>query len=140
VDQEGRDASSRFARRWADAAWAGGWHAHALDVLGHAIRLNPDDFKLFRKRGALHLICPDLRDAARGFADLRRACELSGWRPDLAGWAAELLEECGDGARAGQLLALARQAELAAARAGSGERPALDDAGDVREALPACGR
>jgi hypothetical protein len=48
MDQEGRDAPSRFARRWADAG-AGGWHA--LDVLDHAIRINPDDFKLFRKRG-----------------------------------------------------------------------------------------
>ena len=103
---------SRAARRWADAAWADGWHAHALDVLDHAILLDPEDFKLFRKRGAFHLVCPDpwLRDAVRGFADLRRACELSGWRGDLVEWAAALLAECGDGPRAEELLERARAA------------------------------
>jgi hypothetical protein len=110
---ESRDLSSRYARRWADAAWAGGWHAHALDVLDHAIHLDPEDFKLFRKRGAFHLLCPDpwLRDPRRGSADLRRACELCGWRADLVEWAAGLLEECGEGGRAEELLELARQAD-----------------------------
>ena len=112
MSDEYRAAFSRHARRWADAAWADGWHTHALDVLDHAIRLDPDDFKLFRKRGAFHLVCPDpwLRDRERGFADLRRACELSGWRGDLVGWAIELLATYGDGAHAEELLELARQA------------------------------
>src|SRR5687767_14428958 len=80
--------------------------AHAFDVLDHAIRLDPDDFKLFRKRGAFHLICPDpwLQDLGRGFADLRRACELSGWRVDLVEWASGLLAEFGDERRAEELL------------------------------------
>lgn len=103
---------ARTARRWADAAWVRGWHAHALDVLDHALWLAPDDFKLFRKRGAFYLLSPDpwLRDADRGFSDLRRACELCGWRADLVGWAAELLAECGAGALAEALAELARQA------------------------------
>jgi hypothetical protein len=131
------DAYSRFARRWADAAWAGGWHAHALDVLDHAIRLNPGDFKLFRKRGSFHLLCPDpwLRDARRGFADLRRACELCGWRADVSAWVAELLAECGEGAE--ELLELARQA------AADGDQPATayaDGAEDACEATQGCGR
>jgi hypothetical protein len=131
------DAYSRFARRWADAAWAGGWHAHALDVLDHAIRLNPDDIKLFRKRGSFHLICPDpwLRDARRGFADLRRACELCGWRPDVAAWVAELLAECG-GEGAEELLELARQA---APDDGDEFAECGGGAEDACEASPACG-
>jgi hypothetical protein len=52
----------------------------------------------------------------------------------VAGWAAELLVECGGGARAGELLALAREAELAAAGDGSGERPAF-----AKPARPAAG-
>ena len=112
MSDELRADFSRSARRWADAAWADGWHAHAFDVLDHAIRLDPDDFKLFRKRGAFHLICPDpwLQDLGRGFTDLRRACELAGWRGDLVEWASGLMAEFGDARRAEELLELARQA------------------------------
>ena len=116
MSDEFRADFSRSARRWADAAWADGWHAHALDVLDHAIWLNPDDFKLFRKRGACHLLCPDpcLRDDARGFADLLRACELSDWREDVVRWAAAVLTESGYADRADELLAeLARRGEEA---------------------------
>lgn len=111
MSDELRADISRSARRWADAAWADGWHAHAFDVLDHAIRLNPDDFRLFRKRGAFHLICPDpwLQDLGRGFTDLLRACELSGWRRDLVEWASGLLAEFGDARRAEELLERARE-------------------------------
>ena len=111
MSDELRAEFSRSARRWADAAWADGWHAHALDVLDHAIRLDPDNFKLFRKRGAFHLICPDpwLRDRERGFTDLLRACELAEWRGDLVEWASGLLAEFGNERRAEELLELARQ-------------------------------
>ena len=85
VPPDDPDAFTRHARRWADAAWERGWHAHALDVLDHAVRLHPADWKLYRKRGAFCLLCPDpaLRDPQQGYADLRRACELAGWPDDL---------------------------------------------------------
>ncbi len=91
-------AFTRHARRWADAAWVRGWHAHALDVLDHAIRLDPANYKLYRKRGVFHLTCPDatVRDEEQGFADLRRACELSGWRDDVVRWVADVLTRNGD--------------------------------------------
>jgi hypothetical protein len=100
-----RDAPSRHARRWADAAWVQGWHAHALDVLDHAIRLDPENFKLYRKRGVFHLLCPDptVRDEEQGFADLRRACELSGWRDDVVQWVAEVLTRNGNVAHAKEI-------------------------------------
>ena len=99
-------AFTRHARRWADAAWVRGWHAHALDVLDHAIRLDPDNFKLYRKRGVFHLTCPDptVRDEEQGFADLRRACELSGWRDDVARWVAEVLTGNGDALRSKEIM------------------------------------
>jgi len=101
-----REAVSRHARRWADAAWVRGWHAHALDVLDHAVRFHPDCFKLFRKRGVFYLVCPDptVRDEEQGASDLRRACELSGWREDLVQWVAGILSENGDPIRAKELL------------------------------------
>ena len=100
------NALTRAARRWADAAWERGWHAHALDVLDHAIRLDPANVKLYRKRGVFHLVCPDptVRDEEQGFADLRRACELSGWRDDVVRWVAEALTRNGDAHRANELL------------------------------------
>ena len=103
---DGPDVFTRHARRWADAAWERGWHAHALDVLDHAIRLDPDDFKLFRKRGVFHLVCPDptVRDEEQGFVDLRRACELAAWRDDLVRWVADVLTRTGDAHRANELL------------------------------------
>jgi hypothetical protein len=110
----GQDPFTRNARRWADTAWVRGWHAHALDVLDHAIRIDPDNFKLFRKRGMFHLLCPDstVRDEEQGFLDLRRACELSDWRDDLVRWVADVLIRIGDKARANELLReLAHRAE-----------------------------
>ena len=97
---------TRHARRWADAAWVRGWHAHALDVLDHAIRLDPDNFKLYRKRGVFHLTCPDatVRDEEQGFMDLRRACELAGWRDDVTRWVADVLTLNGDPLRAKEVM------------------------------------
>ncbi len=115
-----RAAFTRNARRWADAAWERGWHAHALDVLDHAIRFDADDFKLFRKRGAFNLLCPDstVRDEEQGFSDLRRACELSGWRDELVRWAAEMLADIGDKQRANELL---RERQRRSGEAAEGE-------------------
>jgi Flp pilus assembly protein TadD len=103
---EESDEVARSARRWADAAWQRGLYAHAIDVLDHAIRLCPTDFKLYRKRGAFCLLCPDpdVRDEHQGVTDLRRACELSGWRDDLVRWAAETLADAGYRAEARDLL------------------------------------
>ena len=114
------NAFTRHARRWADAAWVRGWHDHALDVLDHAIRIDPDNFKLYRKRGVFNLTCPDptVRDAEQGFADLRRACELAGWRDDLVRWVVEVLTRNGDGRRANEIM---RE------RAERGQRPTDSD-------------
>ena len=40
----------------------------------------------------------------QGFIDLRRACELSGWRDDLVRWVADLLTDNGDPLRAKELV------------------------------------
>lgn len=91
------DELTRHARRWADVVWEKGWHSHAIDVLDRAIELNPECYKLYRKRGALYLSCPDstIRDEVQGVADLRKACELAGWRNDLTRWVIGLLVEHG---------------------------------------------
>src|SRR5690554_6218196 len=98
MPQGERDELTRHARRWADVAWGRGWYEHAIDVLDRAVELNPDNFKLYRKRGAFLLMCPDptVRDDVQGAADLRRACELSNWRDDLVRWAAELMTHNGE--------------------------------------------
>jgi Flp pilus assembly protein TadD len=98
MPQEDQDELVRHARRWADVAWNQGWHAHALEVLDRAIKLNPTDYKLYRKRGAFYLLCPNqkVRDEEQGIADLRLACELSGWREDVARVVVELLKRNGD--------------------------------------------
>jgi hypothetical protein len=101
-----RDELTRHARRWADAAWVQGWHQHAIEVLDHAIRLHPEGFKLYRKRGAFYLLCPDakVRDEEQGISDLLRACELSNWREDTVHWIADLLTENGRTAEAKEVL------------------------------------
>ena len=98
MPQDDRAALTRYARRWADAAWVQGWHAHAINVLDRAIELNPACYKLHRKRGVFLLLCPDqtVRDEEQAFADLRCACELSGWRDDLVRWVIALLTDNGD--------------------------------------------
>ena len=123
VPPDDPDAFTRSARRWADAVWVRGWHAHALDVLDHAIRLDPANFKLYRKRGVFHLLCPDraVRDEEQGFADLRRACELSGWRDDLVRWVVEVLTRNGD---------LIRAKEIMRDRAERGHEPTGGDGGE----------
>jgi hypothetical protein len=100
------DELARCARRWADAAWVRGWYGHAVDVLDHAIRLDPDGYKLYRKRGTFYLLCPDstVQDTVQGIADLMRACELSDWRDDLVRWVADLLTEKGYKAEAKELV------------------------------------
>jgi hypothetical protein len=97
MPQDDHDEMTRNARRWADAAWIQGWHAHAIEVLDHAIKLYPKGYKLYRKRGAFYLLCPDptVQDTEQGIADLKQACKLSGWRDDLVRWASELLEDNG---------------------------------------------
>lgn len=98
MPQGDQDELVRHARRWADVAWNQGWHAHAIEVLDRALELHPADFKLYRKRGAFYLLCPDqkVRDEEQGIADLRRACELSDWREDVVRWVAGLLKSNGD--------------------------------------------
>src|SRR5262249_4691011 len=90
------------ARRWADVAWGRGWHEHALEVIDRAIELNPDSFKLYRKRGAFYLLCPDakVQDSEQAVADLRKACDLNGWREDLVKWVVQLLKDRGEVAAA----------------------------------------
>ncbi len=98
-------ALTRHARRWADAAWVEGWYAHAIDVLDRAIELNPTCYKLHRKRGVFLLLCPDptVRDEEQAFGDLRRACDLSGWKQDVVQWVIELLTRNGDMPQANEL-------------------------------------
>jgi hypothetical protein len=106
MPRDERDELARRARRWADAAWAQGWHAHAIDVLDRAIRVDPRGYKLYRKRGAFYLVCPDatVRDTVQGIADLLKACELSGWEEEVARWVADLLTEYGYKAEAREVL------------------------------------
>jgi hypothetical protein len=101
-----RDELARYARRWADVAWAQGWYEHAVEVLDHAIRLQPDGYKLYRKRGTFYLLCPDskLQDTEQGIADLLKACELSDWREDMVQWIADLLNEHGYKAEAREIM------------------------------------
>ncbi len=56
--QNEHEEQTRYARRWADVAWGEGWYTHAIDVLGKAIELHPDNFKLYRKRGASTCFAP----------------------------------------------------------------------------------
>jgi hypothetical protein len=106
MPRDDRHEPDHHARRWADAAWARGWHAHAIEVLDHAIRLTPNGYKLYRKRGAFYLVCPDpkVRDEEQGFADLWEACEHSGWREDLVRWVTELLTDNGHPAEAKEIM------------------------------------
>jgi Flp pilus assembly protein TadD len=89
---------TRRARRWADVAWGQGWYRHAIEVLDCAVELDPGSFKLYRKRGAFYLLCPDptIRDEEQAFADLRKACELTNWRGEVVRWVAALLARNGD--------------------------------------------
>jgi Flp pilus assembly protein TadD len=105
MPEDDLDAQTRSARRWADTAWEQGWYEHAIDVIDWALRLHPNAYKLYRKRGAFYLTCPDstLRDEEQGAADLRRACELSGWREDLVRWVVGVLMENGDIAHAKEI-------------------------------------
>lgn len=100
-----RDEMTRNARRWADVAWAQGWYAHAIDVLDKAIELSPRSYKLYRKRGAFYLLCPDpkIHDDEQGVADLRRACELVSWREDFVHWVTGFLSENGEPAAAKEI-------------------------------------
>jgi hypothetical protein len=98
MPQTEREEQTRYARRWADVAWAREWHAHAIEVLDRAIELNPDSFKLYRKRGAFYLLCPDatVQDSEQAVADLRKACDLAGWREDFVRWVVDLLRNSGE--------------------------------------------
>lgn len=104
--QSDRDEMTRHARRWADVAWGRAWYTHAIEVLEKAIELNPNSFKLYRKRGAFYLLCPDstIRDSEQAVMDLRKACKLANWREDVVRWVAELLSRNGEVAHAKEIM------------------------------------